>query len=371
MNDAHTGAETLPVACFITPHGFGHAARAAAVMLALLETNYRFHFHVYTKVPIWFFQESGLTRFTHHSLLTDIGLVQQDAMQEDIPATIERLSQFYPFDPTMIARVAAEIQALGCLAVICDIAPLGIVVARESGIPSILIENFTWDWIYHSYVGQYPALKKYITLLKDLFGKASYHIQSQPACLPKDSSLTVSPISRPIRSDRLQVRQRLALEVDDSVGLVTMGGIQGAQFELDRLRRHAETIFILPDAAREFERDGNLILLPHHHGIYHPDLVNACDFVVGKLGYSTFAECYAADVAYGFIPRARFPESPPLADFVLKTIPSWLITEHQYWDGSWLDKLPDLRNPNRLTNNRTNGAYQAAAIIDDLLTSHI
>jgi hypothetical protein len=31
----------------------------------------------------------------------------------------------------------------------------------------------------------------------------------------------------------------------------------------------------------------NLVLLPHHSGFYHPDLVNASDAVIGKVGYST------------------------------------------------------------------------------------
>jgi hypothetical protein len=367
MNDTHTGSEDLPIAYFITPHGFGHAARAAAVMLALLETNPRFHFHIYTKVPVWFFRESGLSALTYHPVLTDIGLVQQDAMQEDIPATIESLSEFYPINPAIVTRLADEIRYLGCLAVLCDIAPLGIAVAEKSALPSILLENFTWDWIYQSYIDEYPALKKYITLLKDQFVRVDYHIQTQPACLPSANSLSVHPVSRPIRTDRQEVRKRLSLHADNSVGLVTLGGIQGAQYNLERLKNCRDTIFIIPDASRNVLRDGNLILLPHHHGIYHPDLVNACDFVIGKLGYSTFAECYSAGVAYGFIPRARFPESPPLADFVLKNISSVLITELQYGDGSWLEVIPELLNTSRETKERKNGSYQVAAFINSLL----
>ena len=368
MIDTHMGSEELPIACFITPHGFGHAARAAAVMLALHETNPRVKFYVYTNVPEWFFRESGLSKITYHPALTDIGLIQQDAMQEDIPATIERLSEFYPFDPNEVARLSAEIRSFGCQLVICDIAPLGIAVAEKSGLPSVLIENFTWDWIYQSYVDEYPALKKYITLLEDLFARASYHIQSQPACLPAAYSLSVAPVSRPIRTDKFEVRKHLSLDMSASVGLVTMGGIQGAQYQMDRLKDYADTIFILPDAGREITREGNLLLLPHHHGIYHPDLVNACDFVVGKLGYSTFAECYAAGVAFAFIPRTRFPESPPLADYVLKNLSSILITEQQYQNGSWLDAISDLDITKRVNIERINGAYQVAALINNLLS---
>jgi len=31
---------------------------------------------------------------------------------------------------------------------ICEIAPMGILVAKETRVPAILVDNFTWDWIY-------------------------------------------------------------------------------------------------------------------------------------------------------------------------------------------------------------------------------
>ena len=363
MNVHTAQTKSVPIAYFVTPHGYGHAARAAAVMLAMLDANPNYHFHVYTKVPAWFFQDSGLHAITYHDVLTDIGLAQQDAMQEDLPVTIERLSLFLPFDTTMVSSLAAELIDFGCRLVLCDIAPLGIAAAKSAGLPSILVENFTWDWIYTAYVEEYPTLQKYITLLKELFSQADYHIQAQPACLPMPADLSAAPISRPIRSTRQRVRAELGLENNALVGLVTMGGITGAELNLGRLRQNQDTLFILPGASHETTWDGNLLLLPHHHGIYHPDLVNACDFVVGKLGYSTFAECYAAGVAYGFIPRLRFPESPPLAKFVLKTMPSTLITEQQFVDGTWMDAIPALINQPRSGVNRPNGTQQVAAYI--------
>ena len=58
--------------------------------------------------------------------------------------------------------------------------------------------------------------------------------------------------------------------------------------------------------------DGHIIRLPAQSAFYHPDLIHAADVVVGKLGYSTLAEVWAAGVPFGYVVRPQFPESGPL-----------------------------------------------------------
>ncbi|NIP24437.1 MAG: hypothetical protein GWO38_11610, partial [Phycisphaerae bacterium] len=82
-----------------------------------------------------------------HYMLTDIGLVQQTPFEADLAATVRALKQFLPFDPAQIATRAAELRQQHCVLVVCDIAPLGIRIAQKAGVPSVLIENFTWDWL--------------------------------------------------------------------------------------------------------------------------------------------------------------------------------------------------------------------------------
>ncbi len=96
----------IPVAVFITPHGFGHAARAAAVMIELNRLVPNIIFHIYTQTPRWFFIESHLSDFIYHDVLTDVGLVQQNALDEDLPATLNRLKDFLPFQPNWIETLA-------------------------------------------------------------------------------------------------------------------------------------------------------------------------------------------------------------------------------------------------------------------------
>jgi len=141
------------IAYFVSPHGFGHAARAAAVMQAISEIDASVEFEIFTTVPSWFFQDSMSAPFNCHALLTDIGLVQKTAFQADLNKTIGSLNDFLPFPAALISEISTTITTLNCVVIICDISPLGISVGSEAGIPTVLIENFTWDWIYEQYTG--------------------------------------------------------------------------------------------------------------------------------------------------------------------------------------------------------------------------
>ncbi len=58
MSGASPQTETRRIAYFVTPHGYGHASRAAAVMAALLELDASIRFEIFTQVPAWFFESS-------------------------------------------------------------------------------------------------------------------------------------------------------------------------------------------------------------------------------------------------------------------------------------------------------------------------
>jgi len=46
MDRSQPDAASRRIAFFISPHGFGHAARAASVMEALVEINSAYHFDI-------------------------------------------------------------------------------------------------------------------------------------------------------------------------------------------------------------------------------------------------------------------------------------------------------------------------------------
>ncbi|MCL4507154.1 MAG: hypothetical protein M1140_14195, partial [Chloroflexi bacterium] len=197
------------IAYFITPHGFGHATRASAVMAALQRRDPTVRFEVFTSVPRWLFEQSLDLPFGYHEAAVDIGLAQQNSLHEDIPETVRRLDAFVPFRPALVEALARQVSALGCTKVVCDIAPLGIAVAQAAGLPSVLVENFTWDWIYEGYAEQMPELRPHIETLRGVFASAGRRVQTEPVCAYQRSDLLAAPVRRAPRRTPLEVRQKL------------------------------------------------------------------------------------------------------------------------------------------------------------------
>jgi hypothetical protein len=357
------------IAFFITPHGLGHAARAAAVMAALRAEDPGLSFELFTSVPVSFFQQSIASGLGYHLFDSDIGLVQKAPLHADIPETVTRLDGFLPFDSDQTGDLADKVKSLECQLVVCDIAPIGITVAREAGIPSLLVENFTWDWIYEDYASHRNLLDDHIVYMKGIFGQADYHIQTEPVSRTANADLTTAPVCRRTRQDPAGVRRALNLPLDRKVVLVTMGGIPDECSFLHRLEEHDTVHFVIPAECRNNEIPANVRFLPHRVGFYHPDLVNACDCVIGKLGYSTVAEVYQAGVPYGYVMRPKFREAGVLATFVEEHMPHARFSPAEFSEGTWLERLDELLNMPRDTSKKKNGDSQIADFIFDLLAT--
>lgn len=319
-------------------------------------------FDIHTHVPPVFFEDSLEGSFDYFPLLSDIGLVQHDALREDVPATIHRLADMLPFDPVLVRSLARQLRHRKTILVACDIAPLGIRIAEEAGLPSILVENFTWDWIYAGYEESYPDIKQYADYLGDCFSRAAYHVQTAPVCEPGKADLLTPPVARSARLSREETRARLGIPEGKQAVLVSLGGVPEQYGFVDRLQS-AGAVFIVPGTAVRARHEGNVIELPHHSDFYHPDLVQAVDCVIGKVGYSTIAEVYRSGVPFGYVSRSHFRESPPLARFIAENIPSLPIAPADFRSGAWLKQLPELLTLPRRCPALPNGADTVARFI--------
>jgi hypothetical protein len=364
-----TNASKRHFAFFITPHGYGHAARAAAVMDFLSELASGAEFEIFTRVPAWFFETSLKAPFHYHDVVTDIGLVQTTSMESNLPETVRQLAALMPFQDHLVKTLARQVREAGSEAVVCDVAALGIAVAREAGLPSFLEENFTWDWMYQGYLDREPAFAPYVAYLRDLYQSVTYHIRTAPASTGQPpADLEAGVVSRRPRTAPDIIRGRLGVPQDIPMILITMGGIVTQYPFLDRLAHAGDIRFLVPggiDAARNgaYEQHGSLVLIPHHSEFYHPDLTETSNVVIGKLGYSTLAETYSAGVPFAFIPRQDFPETPSMARFATTVMNAEALSEARFFSGDWLDLLPELLSRPRKKPSRPNGGEEIARFL--------
>ena len=84
------------IAVFISPHGFGHAARTIAVLEELHKYIPELHARLVTTVPDMLFKNLPMP-WSYHRETVDIGLVQKNAFLPDILQTSEALKKFLPF----------------------------------------------------------------------------------------------------------------------------------------------------------------------------------------------------------------------------------------------------------------------------------
>ena len=353
-------------AYFISPHGYGHAARASAVMAAILELKPESEFDIFTLVPEWFFHDSVGGHFSYFSLLTDIGLAQKTPLKADLKQTYDRLNRYLPFRPSKIEKLSNLLVKRECSLVLCDIAPIGIPAARQAGIPSVLIENFTWDWIYEAYPRDESGLAKFIPYLKGTFDSADLHIQTEPICFPRPVDLRTSPVSRKPRKSPLEIRQSLQIPESGKMVLVTMGGLPMQYSFLSDLAVFDEIFFILPGGSEKGCFQGNLRLLPQRSGYYHPDLVQASDVVIGKVGYSTLAEVYWAGVPFGYISRSDFRESETLVAFIKTHLNGYPIQRKEFSSSAWVSHIPELLSLSRRKPRDPEGAREIGHYLTSL-----
>ena len=352
---------------FISAHGFGHAARSCACMTAIESFLPGVEFEIYSAVPEWFFAESLHITYTLHPVQVDVGLVQLSPLKEDLHATLERLDHFLPFDPQLVSDLSSSVAKAECKLLISDISPLGLEVATHAGVPSILIENFTWDWIYEGYLEKEPGFQKFIDQLRTITSQANYQIQASPACDPaRNGALVTSPISRNPQSSRDEIRKQLKIGSEEFVLLISMGGIPEGFTFLNQLKKYKDFRFVIPGGSSTYEMDKNLILLPHHSSFYHPDLMNACDAVIGKAGYSTIAEAYWNGVPFAFVSRPTFRESKSLGEFILNNMQGFEIKDTDFASLQWMERISELAKLPRIRRSGLNGSAQVAQFIKSI-----
>lgn len=326
-----------------------------------LQQRADFNVHIFTTVGRSVFAQS-LKHFTYHHVLTDIGFVQGDAFSLDIEATIANLEIFLPFEENLVENLAKSCSNLSFI--LCDISSLGIAVAEKAGIPSVLIENFTWDWLYSPYEEQYPRLAEFSRMLRDIYSSASYRIQTEPTCEVQPADLRCGPIFRKIRNPDCNLPESFGCDGREVV-FITLGGVGFSPSYLHLLSQYPEYFFIIGGQDEQKLSPDNVLSLSKFSPAYHPDLISSSDIIVFKTGYSTLAECYQSGTPSICVGREGFAESEVLETFALKSMNSVLVSQHEFISGSWLNKLKTVSRQKR-RDIPDNGAEKVASFLSNI-----
>jgi hypothetical protein len=368
---------------YVSGHGFGHTSREVEVIHAVLDATPDAEIVVKTSAPLRLFERtlrprSGQAREGRCELVElqcDAGMVQIDSLTVDTDESIRQAVEFQKRLPHLAATEAAYLRDTGARAVVGDIPPLAFAAANAAGIPSILIGNFTWDWIYEGYRSESA-----IALARD--------IQRMNQCatlalrLPMAAGFDgLDPITRDIpfiarHSRRTQddVRKALGLPpraVGKPLVLMSFGGYGVAGLDtsaLGALKDYTIATTDLPARNNAIKPAPGLLYISEQQvydsGLRYEDLVRGADVVVTKPGYGIISEAIANSAALLYTSRGQFAEY----DVLVKEMPRYLrarfIEQEDLLSGNWRDALEKLlTQPAPPEKPALNGAEVAAAEI--------
>jgi hypothetical protein len=237
-------------------------------------------------------------------------------------------------------------------------------VGKAAQIPSLLVENFTWDWIY-SQMGPDSGLEPYITLLSGYYAKADFRIQTDPVCTRMPCDLHCAPMARRGITPPEKIRAEVAAG-ERSMVLISMGGVALELPFLGDLQQHKGYLFVVAGQNREGLVGDNIRLLGPHSVLHHPDLIQAADLLICKSGYSTIAECQQTATPICCVAREGFAESKVVEDYVSEQMNGTVIDETCFLSGNWLRNLGEMAARRRKP-LPFNGADQAAEFVLSIL----
>src|SRR5262249_2605577 len=123
--------------------------------------------------------------------------------------------------------------------VVSDAPPLACAAAARAGIPSVVVTNFTWDWIYEEYAEHLKGHQDLITAIQ-----RAYHLASAAWRLPMHGGFKaftpqsipdVPFVARHGKHAREETRRRLGLPSNRRLVLPSFGGYGLEGLDLDAL----------------------------------------------------------------------------------------------------------------------------------------
>ncbi|MGC6483629.1 MAG: hypothetical protein ACON4T_08720 [Synechococcus sp.] len=355
----------------LSSHGFGHAARQAAVLAALhaLHPQWRLVVSCALNPAVLTVMFHGLP-LEWRTVRWDVGMVQKDALSCDPAATLAALEQLDRDLPEPIDQELAWIQAQGMpVVVLADIPPSAARLAHRLGAPLVWMGNFGWDDIYAT---QGEAFARWVREAHgaystgDLVLRMPFHLAMHWGIPERRVGLIAS---RP-RALPLPLLEHLN-QMEQELVLVGFGGL-GMTMAADCFAQWPHHHFVMspptdPSQSQAFDAVDNLTLLPQ--GLRPLDVMPHCQRLIGKPGFSTFAEALTIGIGLHVVERDGFAEAAALIAGVRSHGAHRILSRSQFDQGAWeLDRplLPPREAPLPL-----DGAHAAATVISQLVGSRL
>jgi len=318
-------------------HGFGHAARDAAVLQQLRLLR-----------PDWtLVLSSGLSPLVLNLLLGDasiqqrpccwdVGMVQADALGVNRAATLSALDALEHRLPGLVEQEARWLEAQSQpVLILGDIPPAAHSLAEALNAPLVWMGNFGWDEIYAPMGAEF---RSWSLAAAEAYGQGDLLLRC-PFDLQMNWGLPERRLGLVCGTPR-----SIPLELEGSLDgieaplvLVGFGGL-GLSLQVDLFQLWPQHHFLLP-ASDDAESSARLAALPNltvlPKDVRPIDVLGRCARFLGKPGFSSFCEAMAQGVGLHVVERSGFAEASALMDGLQRYGQHRSLSRRQLGAGDW------------------------------------
>ncbi|MGD2183832.1 glycosyl transferase [Lusitaniella coriacea] len=346
----------------VTSHGFGHAVRAASVVAKIQQLDPDILIILVTTAPRWLLESYIPGDFIQRPRAFDVGVIQADSINMDKAATLAKLQEIRQQQNTIIASEVNYIRTNKVKLVLADIPFLAAPIARLAGIPSWMMSNFGWDFIYRDWGEEFGEIADWIGECygqSDLLFRLPLH--EPMSAFPKIADVGLTGGTPRFSREELQKTFNLKASPERTI-LLTFGGLGLQQIPYHNLQNFPDWQFITFD--RKAPDLPNLIKVMKND--YRPvDFMPFCDRVLSKPGYSTFAEALRLKIPLISLRREGFAESPLLIEGMQNYAEHLVLAPEEFFRGNWDFLRQPLQPPRKTASLPGDGTETIARAVVD------
>jgi L-arabinokinase len=349
----------------------------------------RRHVHIVSKLDRSFFEENlpGISTdsYSSHVRCLDAGALQSHPLAVDMEATLKfYVRDIFPSHDDMVATEVEFLKNYGVELVLVDATPIACTAGKAAGVKTVILSNFTWDYIYQDMLSMLTASSTVGASLPDNvqaaveqcnrdYLAATDYVQL-PGATPIPSGVSASKVldapllCRRSSLTRAEVFAKYSIHfpLEAPMLVLSFGGHASDNFMLrgDMLPPSWNCVVLgggwVCDDSHRFQ------FLPRD--TFVPDVFSAADVVLGKIGkqhcgnpqssklthhfscyvgYGTVSECvsaYPKPTPLIYVPRSGWPEEIYLINYIVGLNCGVCMSPESFLAGSWRQCIEDAMN---------------------------
>ena len=349
----------------ISGHGLGHLAQVAAVLNTLHRELPGLQLILRTPLSRERLATRLVTPFEWQQATDDFGMVQHDALEVDVPASMARYRALHSAWPESVAQVAAELEDVGADLVLADVPYLTLAAANRAGIPAVAMCCLNWLDIFRHYSSGEAMADTILAQMRVAYNAAALFLRTEPAMpMPELGNVRdIGVVAEPACCRRAALVADGRVKAGEKLLLIAMGGF-AHRLPLEQWPQRAGVRYVVPRAWAIQRAD---CLNIEDVGLSFSELLASCDAVLTKPGYGTFTEAAVNGIPVLYVRRDNWPEEPYLISWLAQHGHCREVTRQQLLHGDMVEVLQALPRPGGYPAVKAEGVRMAVDAIVSLL----